>query len=510
MQSLFGIETEYAITGIGDSGRPVERLSLLITLLEQIRARWPTLPDRSGHGLFLPSGARVYLDAGEHIELTTPECSDPGEIVRYIQAGEWILADLAPRLCELLGLRDLIVQRCNVDYAGQTWGTHESFLHRTSPGSLAEHLVPHLVSRLSYTGAGGFRDDSRHAVRFTLSPRVFHLEHEISAQSTRDRAIYHTKDEPHAADSYHRLHLICGESNCSETAVWLKIATTALVVAMAEAGLRPGAGVRLQAPLVAMRTFAGDPWCRATAPAADGQKLSAVAIQRHYLELAERHADAAFMPPWAPLACRRWREILDRLEAGPEAVVGAVDWATKLAVLRPRVNRSGLDRHLLRRLNRTSAEIDGASMRLDAGADPVPEADEPESPEPKCAVRRRPTREEFAAFARLRAELLELDLRFGELGPRGIFTALDAGGVIAHRLLPPSEPGTAVEKPPALGRARLRGRMVRQLAGQGQRYVCDWGALYDRQARRVFDLSVPFAEAAEWAPWAERGLGAGG
>jgi len=54
-------------------------------------------------------------------------------------------------------------------------------------------------------------------LRFTLSPRVRFLEREVSNNSTRDRGIFHTKDETLAADGYHRLHIICGESLCSET-----------------------------------------------------------------------------------------------------------------------------------------------------------------------------------------------------------------------------------------------------------------------------------------------------
>ena len=49
--------------------------------------------------------------------------------------------------------------RCNVDYSGvpSTWGCHESYMHRVAnPVAVPPQIVPHLVSRIIYTGAGGF------------------------------------------------------------------------------------------------------------------------------------------------------------------------------------------------------------------------------------------------------------------------------------------------------------------------------------------------------------------
>ncbi len=107
------------------------------------------------------------------------------------------------------------------------------------------------------------------------------------------RGIFHTKDESLSSEGYHRLHVLCGESLCSHLGAWLKVGTTALVVAMIDAGLRPGDGVRLKSPLSAMQTFASDPQCKATVLSARGKRLTAHMIQRHYLEQAEALRDGA-------------------------------------------------------------------------------------------------------------------------------------------------------------------------------------------------------------------------
>src|SRR5438105_1625393 len=85
----------------------------------------------------------------------------------------------------------------NVDYSGTgaTWGAHESYGCRPLPPGCARQLVPHLVSRLIYTGAGGFANRSP-GMEFSLSPRALHMERAVSSESTCQRGIFHTRHEP--------------------------------------------------------------------------------------------------------------------------------------------------------------------------------------------------------------------------------------------------------------------------------------------------------------------------
>jgi len=179
-------------------------------------------------------------------------------------------------------------------------------------------------------------------LEFTLSPRVPHLANVVSNNSTSDRGIFHTKDESLTKPGFHRLHIICGESLCSETAMWLKVATTALVVAMAEAGLSPGLAVGLHSPLQAMQTVASDPSCAALVETIQGRRLSALEIQYHYLSLAEKHLGNSRMPAWAEEVCRQWREMLNRLLDAPESVAPTLDWAIKRALYASYANSRGV------------------------------------------------------------------------------------------------------------------------------------------------------------------------
>jgi proteasome accessory factor A len=507
-ERLFGLETEYALTALDSRGSSLDREEVLGRLMQLARDKLPHLPDVHS-GIFLQNGSRFYVDHGLHPELSTPECANPWDAVRYILAGERILADLADDLARRdRSVSQALFFRCNVDYSGtgSTWGCHESYLHRADPSVLPKQLIPHLVSRLIYTGAGGFNSLSP-GIEFTLSPRVAHLVQAVSGDSTSKRGIFHTKDESLCGPGYHRLHILCGESLCSETATWLKVGTTALVVALIEAGLRPGDAVELESPLEAMRSFASDTECKAIVESASGKSLTAIATQRHYLTQAEAHMHDAFMPPWAKEVCRQWRVILDRLESAPESVATTLDWGIKLALYKDRARRRGIAweslphwTHVLVRLcealKHTEYRGKSVSVEFILGKE-SPIADEVR--QLTHFIRRKGLMwDGLSPFLALRQELFEIDTRFGQLGDKGIFAAMDHAGVLAHHFPGVDNIGHAMANPPAAGRARVRGECIRRLAGKNGRYRCDWQGVWDRQARRKLDLSDPFEAEERW------------
>jgi len=505
---MLGVESEYALVGLTRRHKAVDREQLLSEFVRLAREQAPHARGCAMGDMYLANGARFYVDCGHHPEFTTPECTNPWDIVRYVLAGEHILAGLCARLPDAIPeMGEAGLYRCNVDYSGSgsTWGCHESYLHRADPALLPPQIIPHLVSRVIYSGAGGF-DPRSPSIEFALSPRAFHIQRTVSSESTVNRGIFHTKDEPLCRGGYHRLHLLCGESLCSEIASWLKVGTTALVVAMVEGGLRPGDGIELRAPLEALRTFATDTTCRAGAEMSDRRRISAIAIQRHYLALAEANLGHGSMPPWSAEVCRRWREMLDRLQADPGSLSRTLDWAIKLELYRNHARRRGCDwdsfpswTHVVEKIvaELRNTEYNGIPVRVEflLGPDsPIRDTIRRLGP---YLRRRSLTWDGLRPFVDLRQELFEIDFKFGQLGPQGIFTALDRAGVLAHRVPGVDNIEHATSHPPAEGRARLRGEVIRRLSGK-PRVRCDWQRVWDGAGRRVLDLSDPFATEERW------------
>jgi len=538
-ERLFGIETEYGFSAFGKDGRPFSRPDALACVFDAVTADVASLPGLQGSGLYLQNGARLYVDCGMHPEVATAECSHPTELVRHVLAGDRILDAAARRTVSSSGdIGSLLFFKNNVDYAANTtWGCHESYLHRCSPDLLPKQILPHLVSRVIYTGAGGFNPLSP-GIQFTLSPRASYLVSAVSADSTTSRGIFHTKDES-LCRNYYRLHLICGESLCSETATWLKVGTTALVLALVEAGRTPGREVEIRDPVSALRTFAADPHAKSAVLLPSGAWVSALQIQRHYLRMAEESVGKSFMPPWAHEVCAKWREVLDRLEDAPRSVEKTLDWAIKRALFENRARRRGIPWDSLPLWNFVVSRLRQALGKANFGGSDVCVEDvlHPASPVREDVQqlsnylrKRNLSWEGLRPFLELRQELFEIETRFGQLGERGVFTAMDREDVLDHRMPGVRPVENAVVSPPAIGRARLRGDSVRRFgsprtnasgaalspSGNGggaplprersprrntegpSRYVCDWQGVWDAVGGRFLDLSNPFETEERW------------
>jgi tetratricopeptide (TPR) repeat protein len=471
-ETLFGMETELAFsalrTGMRDPNqatlfkipRPLDSAvssavqDLLVgDFVMLAEEQLCSLRDLQARGVYLGNGSRLYLDAGRHPEFCTPECRSPEELVRWQLAGERILANLLEELTKIRPDNVFSLFRCNVDYGGtqSTWGCHESYQHRSDETQMIKHLIPHLVSRIVYTGAGGLNNRVDQA-EFLISPRVPHLMHAIGGDSQTERALYHTKNEQLGKAEFSRLHLICGESNSSHLSTYLKFGTTALIVRLIDAGVCRGNELAFHRPLHVMNKYARDVECQRKCRLRNGRRRSAIQIQREYLAMVEEHLSEDFMPEWAPRVCERWRETLDQLETDPSSLSTRLDWAIKRALFEDRIGRSNTSWN------------------------------------------------DLTTGSGLGAELCEIDTRFGELGPAGLFRRLDQAGALDHRLPELGSVDDAITSPPPGGRAEVRGRAIQELGTEEDRdrYKCKWELILDQEEGRIFDMADPYGRDAEW------------
>ncbi|MFM8776593.1 MAG: proteasome accessory factor PafA2 family protein, partial [Actinomycetota bacterium] len=140
-----------------------------------------------------------------------------------------------------------------------SYGCHENYLlSRHIPfGELASLITPHLVTRQVFCGAGKvgneFEGMPHNSVAYQISQRADFFEEEIGLETTLKRPIINTRDEPHCDPSkYRRLHVIVGDANMSEVATFLKLGTTAILLAMIE-DEQLDASLMLATPVSAIR-----------------------------------------------------------------------------------------------------------------------------------------------------------------------------------------------------------------------------------------------------------------
>jgi hypothetical protein len=109
------------------------------------------------------------------------------------------------------------------------------------------------------------------------------------------------------------------------------------------------------------------------------------------------------------------------------------------------------------------------------------------------------SRDELAAFLALRRELFEIDTRFSQLGPKGIFAALDRSGLLEHQVVERAAIENAVRHAPAGSRARQRARLIRSLARDAEGITCSWTGVVDARRGRVLEMPDPYGQV--WPRW---------
>jgi proteasome accessory factor A len=165
----------------------------------------------------------------------------------------------------------------------------------------------------------------------------------VGLETTLKRPIINTRDEPHAdADKYRRLHVIIGDANLAELSTYLKLGTTALVLAMIEARALPR-DLALEEPVEALQAISHDPSLTQTVRLRDGRRMTALDVQWVYLEQAQKFVETDGEPDEQTTdVLHRWAEVLDDLGVDPMRCADRLDWPAKLRLLEGYRSRDGL------------------------------------------------------------------------------------------------------------------------------------------------------------------------
>jgi proteasome accessory factor PafA2 len=369
---VMGIETEYGITVRNQPDfNPILSSLLLINSYETFRSsriRWDyeaESPLRDARGfeymedkevpskeesrlinLILSNGARFYVDHA-HPEYSSPETTNPRDLVIWDRAGERIL-NLSRTRAEAVSPPEqrILIHKNNSDRKGNSYGTHENYLvDRKLPfARIVQHIMPFFVSRQIYTGAGKVgAENNADACDYQISQRADFLETEVGLETMHSRPIVNTRDEPHAdPEKYRRLHVIVGDANMSETANYLKTGTMAIVLSMIEDDFID-TDLSVESPVLAYRQVSRDLNCRNPIKLKDGRTITAVDLQRQFLALAHRYYRDRDQEPWVRDVLGRWERTLDRLAEDPMELSRELDWIVKRQLLENYMDKHGLD-----------------------------------------------------------------------------------------------------------------------------------------------------------------------
>src|SRR3954463_736424 len=298
--------------------------------------------------VILTNGARLYVDHA-HPEYSTPEVTNPRDVVLWDKAGEQVRAEAARRAARIPGPQPIQLYKNNTDGKGASYGAHENYLmDRREPFiDIIRGMVPFFVTPQvsAAAGRGGIGTEGR-THGFQLSQRADFFEVEVGLETTLKRPIINTRDEPHAdAEKYRRLHVILGDANLAELSTFLKVGTTSLVLAMIEDGWLTDE-FRIAEPVRELRAVSHDPSLRHQLKLADGRSLTALEVQREYLDRARKYVDDRYgndLDAQTERVLTEWDSVLTRLSEDPMLLAGELDWVAKLRLLQGFRERDGLD-----------------------------------------------------------------------------------------------------------------------------------------------------------------------
>ena len=246
----------------------------------------------------LTNGARFYVDHA-HPEYSSPECLTPLECLLYDKAGEEVLR--RSMVAAALRIPDQpapIVHKNNSDGKGNSYGCHENYMmDRAVPfAKVIDGVVPHFVSRTLFTGSGKVGTETpaldADTVEYQLSQRAEFFEEIVGLETTLKRPIVNTRDEPHADPKrFRRLHVIVGDANLSEIATFLKVGTTAIVLAMVEDDAGPTRDLSLSDPVRALHQVSADLTLTRPLALTDGSTATALELQWEIFGAARKYAE---------------------------------------------------------------------------------------------------------------------------------------------------------------------------------------------------------------------------
>ena len=280
----------------------------------------------------LPNGARLYNDHN-HPEYCTDACLTLQDLVAQDKAGERVVFRAQRARNAALGQTNSVrLVKNNADYHGRSYGCHENYLvSRAAPlNHLIAACIPFFVTRQIYAGAGkaAYETATNRAAGFQISQRADFFETEVGINTTTQRPIFNTRDEPHAnPQKYRRLHVIIGDANCSEYATALRVGATALMLDLVEDRAVPL--LQLRQPVQALQTVSRNLELDKPLTLADGKTMRAIDVQRRYWEAAQRYRGRDAETDWV---LDEWDTVLDLLDTNPTRLRDRLDWVAKLAL----------------------------------------------------------------------------------------------------------------------------------------------------------------------------------
>ncbi|MEK7082949.1 MAG: proteasome accessory factor PafA2 family protein, partial [Patescibacteria group bacterium] len=236
-ERIYGLEFEYGVMNQDQYGTFYEANDLEILRSIVQPPRDSVLSGFPRARIWHTNGSCSYVDTGNHPEHATAECLSVRDAIIYAKAGDILMNRIfayaySPNKVTHLFKNNLAYNHDPLK-GYVTFGCHENY-HIASQSLSMHRLIPLLISRQIIDGAGWWhKNPLSDDVCYALSQRGLIIESERSPSTVHNRGILNNKEVNDTGPSP-RLHLILGDSNILEFAMYLKLGTVSLVLSLIE------------------------------------------------------------------------------------------------------------------------------------------------------------------------------------------------------------------------------------------------------------------------------------
>ncbi|MBI5147664.1 MAG: proteasome accessory factor PafA2 family protein [Parcubacteria group bacterium] len=319
---------------------------------------------------FTLNGFRFYRDL-DHLEIASPECASARDLLKWEKAGEAMLELLIREVNRTIQPNRLILCKKNCDFGGNSFGAHESYqLTDISVAAGEDRLlcwakylkrtVPFFASSPIVTGAGHVNGGTH---RYLISHRGAITAHVVSDSAHRVRLeeeellvglkpifMIRGGDADLVGAPHCRIQVVFRDGNMADWSIYLKYGVTRLILRMLQEGFFQYASRSLafeseERAVIALNAFSSDPTGQVKARLffrGDFVLMTALEIQKVYLEWAESFAGKNRMTAEEMDIIRKWRFVLWALENDAEALEDKLDYKIKEKILNRSFARYGL------------------------------------------------------------------------------------------------------------------------------------------------------------------------
>jgi proteasome accessory factor A len=310
------------------------------------------------------NGGCAYIDL-DHVELCLPEVRSAFD---HVAAWHAMLRIARIALDSANAARPtnqrIRVLVNNSDGLGNSYGSHLNFLisQRTFDNIFSrkphylQFLASFQVSSILLTGQGKVgSENGQPSIPYQISQRADFFETLQGVQTTYDRPIVNSRDEPLCGQfsfddpsASARLHVIFFDSAIAHGSALFRVGPMQLILTLLELGL-VNPRLILDDPLTALQCYSRDPTLKAHAELISGERLTALELQQLYIEETKRYAAQGVFDGVVSRAgeiIAAWEDTLNKFANSDWMAVArrGIDWVLKkLAIERAMEQRPELE-----------------------------------------------------------------------------------------------------------------------------------------------------------------------